>query len=63
MKKPVVIASTAFILLALTSCGDITKEDGSKSVMSDETYTLSDGRQVTCMVGTGRLSCDWDNAR
>lgn len=59
--KLAVIAAT---LLALTSCsGNITKGDGGQSVMSEQTYTLNDGRQVICIVGVGRLSCDWEHAK
>jgi len=62
MKKR--IALLAALLLTLAGCsGDITTGDGTSSTMSDEVYTLNDGRQVTCIYGRARLSCDWENAK
>ncbi|NWL32958.1 hypothetical protein [Paenarthrobacter nitroguajacolicus] len=54
----------AVVALTLAGCGgNIQTGSGEQSINSDETYRLKDGRSVTCIVGPGRLSCDWSNAK
>lgn len=68
---------TAFMVLALSSCGSASDEStvpspGTSDVdsggeLSEQSITLRDGREVTCVVyasyKSGGLSCDWNPSK
>lgn len=65
MKTKLATASLIIVAaLTLTGCnGTLNTDEGERSVNSETSYELKDGRNVTCIYGPSRLSCDWENAR
>lgn len=67
MKTKRIAVVTALSVLLLTGCGVADTETGVSTGLEQNTISLKDGRQVTCVVYkagyAGGLSCDWDNAK
>ena len=69
-KKFVALAIAAAVAISLAGCGSggspetDSKAGGTSSYLYEGSVTLTDGRQVTCIVNAwGGVDCDWDNAR
>lgn len=73
MRKKKVIMTLTIAALALTGCGtggspeNDDNAGGKSKALYERSITLTDGRDVTCVVyGSGHaggLSCDWENAQ
>ena len=60
------VAIALALVLTLTACGTPTKStDGNGLIVRESTFTLKDGRSVTCLIHTnyGAISCDWESAK
>ena len=72
-KKFVALAAAAVVAISLAGCGSggspetDSNAGGTSSYLYERSVTLTDGRQVTCIVYiagyAGGVDCDWDNAR
>ena len=60
------VAIALALVLTLTACGTPTKiTDGNGLIVRESTFTLKDGRSVTCLIHTshGAISCDWEHTK
>lgn len=59
------IATLTVVALTLTACGTSTQStNGNGFLMRESTYTLKDGRTITCLIyDHSSIDCDWENTK
>lgn len=63
--KRTIATLTVVATLALTGCGTPTQSSsGNGFLMRESTYTLKDGRTITCLIyDHNSIDCDWEGAQ